>query len=184
MEFSFFVGVLGSLVLLTGAAYPIEKTKSPMKSIKNWLFAVGWLIMLLYAIMGYLSGWSVFFVFLEILIVIASILMMLNTNDRFDLGVLSFSGIVLITLSLYLFEWYSTIIFILGLAWLGLWYAFKMNSLRRDLALAIWGILVAIFSYLWANWLFFWLNVFFALFSLYYTMKYILSDKKILAKKK
>ena len=178
------MGLLWSLVLVTGAAWPIEKTKNPIRSIKNRLFAVGWLIMLLYAIMGYLAWWSVFFVFLEILIVIASTLMMLNTNDRFDTGVLSFSGIVLIILSLYLFAWYSTIIFILGLAWLGLWYAFGMNTLRRNLALTIGSVLVALFSYLGANWIFFWLNIFFAVFSLYYTIKLLRSSNKKINKKK
>lgn len=41
MEFSFLIGILGSLVLVTGAAWPIEKTKNPIKSVKNWLFGIG-----------------------------------------------------------------------------------------------------------------------------------------------
>lgn len=178
MTLSFVIGLVGSLVLVTGAAWPIETTKVPYKSVKNRLFAIWWLIMLLYAVLGYVSGWPVFFVFLEVLVAIASVLMMLNTNDRFDTTVLSISGAALIIRSLTLFEWYSTIIFILGLAWLGLGYAFKMNTLRRDIALMMGSAIVALFSYLEASRIFFWLNVFFALFSLYYTIQFIRKQKK------
>lgn len=173
MSLAFVVGLLGALILVVWAAYPVEKTKKPYKSVKNWLFGIGGTIMLLYSILWYLSGWSIFFIFLQSLIVVASTLMMLNTNDRIDAGILSASGIILITLSLYMFQWYSTIIFILGLAGLGLGYAFQMNALRRDLALMIGSILVAVFSYVWASRIFFWINVFFAIFSLYYTIQFI-----------
>ena len=60
---------------------------------------------------------------------------------------------------------------------MGLGYAFQMNTLRRDVALMVGSALVAIFSYLGANRIFFWLNVFFALFSLYYTIKFITAKK-------
>lgn len=174
----FFIGVLWSLVLLVGAAYPQEpKIKKPIQSKKNRLFGIWWLIMLVYAIMWYLSWWSIFFVFLEVLIAISSILMMLNTNDRFDAVVLGISWLALIVRSFYLFEWYATVIFVLGLAWLGLGYAFKMGSFRRDLALTIWSLLVAFFSYLEANRIFFFLNIFFAIFSLYYTIKRMFPKK-------
>lgn len=185
MTFSltFFIGILWSLVLLVGAAYPEElKIKKPIQSKKNWLFGIWWLMMLAYAIMWYLAWWAIFFVFLEVLIAIASILMMLNTNDRLDAVILSISGIALAIRSLYLFEGYATIIFILGLAWLGLWYAFKMGSLRRDLALTIWSLLVAFFSYLEASRIFFFLNIFFAVFSLYYTIRRIYLWRKKTAK--
>ena len=179
MDLSSVIGIVGWIVLIIGAAWPIETTKKPTKSVKNRLFGIGWCIMLLYSILWYLSWLSIFFIFLQILIFIASILMMLNTDDRIDASILSVSGIILIILSLYMFQWYTTIIFIFGLAWLGLWYAFKMNTLRRNLALMIWGILVAVFSYLDANRIFFWLNIFFWLFSLYYVIKIIRSHKKL-----
>ena len=50
MEFSVITGIVGSIVLLIGAAYPIEATQKPMKSVKNWLFGIGSFIMLLYAV--------------------------------------------------------------------------------------------------------------------------------------
>ena len=171
----FLTGLAGSLILITGAAWPEGKTaKAPAKSIKNWLFAVGALTMLAYAILGYQQGGQIFFVILEILVVVASVLMMLNTNDRTDAAIITISGTALIIWSLYLFEGYSTIIFILGLIGIGLGYAFKMKTLRRDICLTLGSMLIAIFSYMEPNWIFFWLNVFFALFSGYYMVRHLI----------
>ena len=65
MDYVFWIGVLGSLILVVGAGWPIVKERiHPFKSVKNWLFAVGGLMMLLFAILGYLQGGPVFFVFL------------------------------------------------------------------------------------------------------------------------
>jgi len=172
MDYIFFTGLIGSLVLVTGAAWPEgEDIKHPAKSIKNWLFAIGGLLMLLYAIFGWQHGGPIFFMILEILVVISCILMMLNTPDKFDTAVLSISGLGLIIWSLYLFEGYNTIIFILGLAGIGLGYAFTMGTLRREIALTAGSALIAVFSYIEASWIFFWLNVFFAIFSGYYLVK-------------
>lgn len=170
----FLTGLIGSLILVTGAAWPESKnTKNPVKSTKNWLFAIGALIMLTYAILGYQQGGPVFFVILEILVVVASTLMMLNTNDRTDTAIIVTSGIALIIWSLYLFEGYSTVIFILGLIGIGLGYAFEMKSLQRSAALTLGSVLIAVFSYMEPNWIFFWLNVFFALFSGYYMVRHL-----------
>lgn len=172
IDYIFLTGLIGSLILVTGAAWPeIKAVKHPMRSIKNWLFAIGGLIMLLYAVFGYIKGGSVFFVFLEILVVIASIMMMLNTDDRIDTAVISASGLVFIVWSLYLFEGYNTIFFIIGLSGIGLGYTFDMGTLRRPVALTLGSALIALFSYIEANWIFFWLNVFFAIFSGYYLVK-------------
>lgn len=168
----FLTGLVGSLILVTGAAWPEQKKlKSPRASIKNWLFAVGGLLMLLYAIMGYQAGGPVFFVFLEILVMIATFLMMLDTDDRLDAGVIGGSGLLFIVWSLTLFEGYNTIFFIIGLSGIGLGYAFEIGSLRRDVMLTVGSGLIALFSYIEASWIFFWLNTFFALFSGYYLMK-------------
>jgi hypothetical protein len=179
MDFPFITWILWAIVLLIGAAYPEEKSvKRPTKSIKNRLFGIWWIIMLIYAILWYIIFWgSIFFIILEILIVISCALMMLNTNDKFDTSVIGISWIILIIWSMYLFQWYTTIIFVLWLALLGLWYAFNMGSLRRDLMLTFGSILIAIFSYIEASRIFFWLNIFFALFSLYYTIKRLRSKK-------
>lgn len=179
MDYIFITGLVGSLILVTGAAWPEPKdVKHPTKSLKNWLFAIGGLIMLLYAFFGYQQGGPIFFVMLEILVVIASILMMLNTPDKVDVPIISISGVGLIIWSLYLFQGYNTVFFILGLCGIGLGYAFEMGSLRRNIALTLGSILIALFSYIEASWIFFWLNLFFAIFSAYYLYKGIVHQRK------
>lgn len=169
MNYIFFTGIIGSLILVTGAALPESKSvKHPAKSAKNWLFAIGGFTMLLYAIFSHQQGGPVFFVILQVLIAISSIMMMLNTPDKIDIPIISVSALTLIVWSLYLFENYTTIIFILGLCGISLGYAFQMGTLRRSAALTLGSILIALFSYIEASWIFFWLNVFFAIFSAYY----------------
>jgi hypothetical protein len=172
MDYIFLTGLVGSLILVAGAAWPDPiKISHPAKSTKNWLFAVGGLAMLMYAIFGYQQGGPIFFVILEILVAISCTLMMLNTPDKIDTIVLGISGAGLGIWSLYLFEGYNTIIFILGLVVVALGYAFQMGTLRRSVALTLGSVFIAIFSYLEASWIFFWLNAFFAVFSAYYVYK-------------
>lgn len=172
MDFSFFIGLIGSLVLVTGAAWPeSKKPQHPTQSIKNWLFAIGSSFMMAYAILGYLSGGSIFFVFLQILVAISTILMMLDIDDRIDMILLTISSVILIIWSMYLFQGYTTLFFILGLAGIGFGYAFKMGTTRRNLALTLGSALISFFSYIEKNWMFFVLNLFFAIFSAYYLQK-------------
>ncbi len=93
--------------------------------------------MLLYAFLGYQQGGPIFFVFLETLVVIASVLMMLNTPDKIDTPIIAIIGLGLIIWSLYLFDSYNTVFFILGLSGIGLGYAFKMATLRRGVTLTL-----------------------------------------------
>lgn len=171
MDLPFLTGLIGSLVLITGAAWPETKVKRPTQSIKNWLFAIGGLIMLVYSILGYQAGGPVFFVILESLVAVATVLMMLGTPDRVDTPIIGISGLVLIIWSLTLFEGYNTVFFILGLTGVGLGYALEMGSIQRDSALTAGSLLIALFSYIEASWIFFWLNLFFAIFSGYYLYK-------------
>ncbi len=169
MSISLLTGLIGSIFLVSGAAWPeANKKTAPVKSIKNWLFFVGGLIMLVYAIMGWQEGAPFFYVILEIFAAITGILMMLNIPDKIDLPLTAISGIGLIIWSFFLFEDYSTIIFILGLTGIGLGYVAENGTVRRSLALTLGSILIALFSYLGASWIFFWLNTFFAIFSGYY----------------
>ncbi len=175
MDTIFLIGIVGSLALVTGAAWSESKDiKHPMKSLKNWLFAVGGFIMFLYALFGYQQGGPIFFMILQIFVVLASVLMMLNTSDKIDTPVLILSSFGLILWSLYLFEGYNTIFFILGLCGIGLGYAFRMGTLRRSVALTLGSALIALFSYIEASWIFFGLNIFFAIFSAYYVCKKLL----------
>jgi len=178
MDYIFWVGIIGSLILVTGAGWPDKKVRHPVYSIKNWLFAIGGAGMLLYSVLNYMEGGPVFFVILEILVVVASVLMMIGTSDRIDTPVLGISGVALIVWSLYLFEGYSTVFFILGLVGIGLGYAFEMGSIRRDVALTAGSALIAFFSYVEASWIFFWLNVFFAIFSGWYLVKNLTTQKR------
>ena len=176
MNITFLTGLLGSLVLVTGAAWPESlRPQKPIRSVKDWLFAMGGLIMLAYAILGYLQGGAIFFIFLEVLVAIASVLMMLDTDDRIDAAVISVSSLGLVIWSLFLFEGYSTVVFIVGLCGVGLGYAFTEGTFRRSVALTLGSALIAIFSFTEGSWVFFWLNVFFALFSGYYLAKEILA---------
>jgi hypothetical protein len=172
MDSIFLTGLLGSLVLVTGAAWPVRTDIAhPARSVKNWLFALGGLIMLIYSTLGYLQGGPIFFVFLQVLVGISSILMMLNTPDSIDTPIITISGLGLIAWSLYLFEGFNTVFFILGLTGIGFGYAFQMGTLRRSVSLTLGSILIALFSYIGESWIFFWLNVFFAFFSAYYVYK-------------
>lgn len=176
MDIIFVTGLVGSLILVIGAGWSEGKdVKHPVKSFKNWLLAIGAYIMLLYAVLGYQQGGSVFFVILEILPAIASIFMMLNTPDIIDTPAIGISTLGLIVWSLYLFSNYNTVFFILGLSGIGMGYAFQMGTLRRSVALTFGSLLIAVFSYMEASWIFFWLNAFFALFSGYYVYKKLVS---------
>lgn len=173
-DYIFLTGLMGSLALVTGAAWPEgKKTEHPIKSIKNWLFAIGGLTMLLYAIMGYMVGGVIFFVFLQIFLVLASVLMMLNAGDKIAIIAMSVCGSGFLFSSLYLFEGYNTIFFIIGLTGIGLGYTLKTGTVYRSLALTLGSALIALFSYFEANWIFFWLNLFFAIFSGYYLLRII-----------
>ena len=172
MDYIFLTGIVGSVILVTGAAWPeIKDVKHPRESLKNWFFAIGGWIMLLYAIFGYLQGGPIFFVILEILVAISSILMMLNTSDKVDAVLLGVSSLMLIIWSLFLFEGYNTVFFIIGLSGIGFGYAFQMGTLRRSVALTLGSLLIALFSYMEASWVFFWVNLFFGVFSAYYVYK-------------
>lgn len=173
MDLTLTTGIVGSIILVVGSAYPDKKEITiPTKSTKNWLFAIGGLFMLLYAISGYLEGGSIFFIILQILVLVSSVLMMSGTSDKLDGIILSISTIILIIWTLFLSENYTIILFILGLCGIGLGYAFDMGSLRRNISLALGAIFIVLFSFLVQNWIFFWLNIFFAIFSTYYIYKY------------
>ena len=173
------IGILGGITLVIGAAYPVRKVRHPVQSTKNWLFAVGGAIMLLYSLLNYQAGGPIFFIFLQVLVNISSVMMMLNTPDSIDTPIIIVAGLALIVWSLQLFEGYNTIFFIIGLSGIGLGYAFEMGTLRRGIALTFGSALIALFSYIEASWIFFWLNVFFALFSGWYLWKQISAKKPL-----
>lgn len=172
MDYILLTGIWGGLVTVCGAAYPEEKVSRSLYSVKNWLLAIGALILTGYACLNYFFGsGSFFFVLLEMLVIVASVMMMAELPDTTDTIVLSIAGAGFIVWSLLLYEGLQTIYFIAGLTGIALGYAFKMGSVRRSLALTLGSGLIAYFSYLGNSPVFLWLNVFFCLFSLYYLIK-------------
>jgi len=127
--------------------------------------------MFTYSLLGYLEGGPIFFVILQVFILCASTLMMLNTGDRFDVTVLSSCGFAMILWTLTNYEGISTVFFILGLCGIGIGYALNTGTLRRNVMLVLGSIIIAVFSYIEMSWMFFWLNTFFALFSGYHALR-------------
>ncbi len=172
MNYNFYIGLAGSLILVTGSAWPESPTtRRPTDSVKNWIFAAGNILMLLYSIFGYFLGESIFFFFLQIMIAVATILMMLMISDRIKASILGICSLILVIWSFFIFKDYNTGLFIAGLTGIGLGYAFKINTVRRYAALTFGSILIMLFSLTEKNWIFFGLNLFFAIFSAYYLFK-------------
>ena len=174
METPFLTGLIGSIILIIGAAWPEKPSKKhPIKSIRNWLFTIGSSTMLIYSIIEYLNGGLIFFIFLEGLIEIASLLMMIKASSKIEIPIISIGAITLILWSIHLLNAVHTILFILGATGIALGYTFNMGTLKRNLALTLGSLLIAIFSYIEQSWIFLWVNIFFAIFSGYYTIKII-----------
>ena len=171
MNYILLTGVWGGVVTLLGAAYPEEKGH-PIYSTKNWFLAVGALILLGYATLNYFfATGSIFFILLELLIIVASVMMMADFSDKTDTFVLTAAGLGFVVWSLFLYEGLNTVYFIIGLTGVGLGYALKTASAQRFVAFTLGSVLIAFFSYLSADWVFFGLNAFFAIFSAYYLVK-------------
>ncbi len=159
----FLTGILGSIILIIGAAWPVAMTGHPAMSRKNQLFAVGNVCMFAYAILRYFDGGSFFFILLQILVALSTVLMLLDTKDRNDTAVIAAGGCALIVYSLYLFQGIQTIIFVAGLSTLGMGFAMNMATVRRQVALMTGSVLIAWFSAVVGDTVFLWLNIIFAL---------------------
>ena len=172
MDIVLLTGIVGGCMLVLGAAWQEQNVKNnPLHSVKDWLLFIGGVILLIYAILGFfLQHSSPFFIFLELLTLVASILMMLNTDDRFDTIFLSLLGLGFIAWSLSLSLSIDTVWFIVGLTGIAVGYALTPGW-KRDLAFTLGSTCVCIFSFLVGSWVFFWLNVFFALFSLFWLLR-------------
>lgn len=171
----FLLGLAGSLVLVAGAALP-DKNVPPTRSPKDWCFGIGAAVLLAYSVLNYLAGAPVFFVFLEGLVTLASVLMMLGVPEPAVTPVIILAALGLVAWSLILSQGYGTLFFIVGLSGIAVGYVSEAGTLRRELALLFGSALIALFSYLSASWIFFWLNVFFAAFSAMYVWKALHAD--------
>lgn len=158
MDTRFMIGLLGSALLIVGVMTQSEQRK-------NRLFALGNVCMFAYALMGYGEGGTIFFVIQQLFIMLSTFCMLLRVPDRIDTTILTLGGILLIGWSFFLFEGYGTVIFVVGLALLGIGFAMDMGTRKRDIALLLGSLLIAIFSFLMRDWIFFALNALFAVFS-------------------
>ncbi len=173
------LGIIASIILVAGAIAAEPKKKiHPAKSLKNWLLALGGLGMFTYSLLGWLQGGAVFFVYLQGLVVISSVLMMANVCEKITTGIVVAIGTGFIISSLALYQGINTVFFILGLTGIALGYILKMGTIRRSLALTLGSALIALFSYIEGDMIFFWLNVFFSFFSAIYLVLGIRSRKK------
>ena len=171
---SFVLGIIGSAILVLGAALPDRTVSHPVQSTKNWLFAVGNLFMFLYAILLYVQGGTMLFFILQVLIAVSTVLMMLDIADSWSTAIIIIAGALLLTWSFALYEGWETTIFIIGITFIGIGFVMKPGTMWRNAALADGSICIAVFSYVESNWVFYWLNVFFALFSAANVMKCML----------
>jgi len=164
MDLRFAIGLVGSIILVTGVITPVLRWK-------DLLFATGNACMFAYALIGYLTGGPIFFLILQIFIALSTLCMIFKVPDAYDTPILAVAGIGLVAWSLSLFEGYSTAIFVIGLALLGIGFALEGGTLRREVALMLGSIVIAVFSYLMVDWIFFGLNAVFAFFSLINILK-------------
>ncbi len=165
-EVTFIIGLLGSAILVFGSALQDRKTAHPVLSRKNQLFAVGNACMFVYAVMGYFAGGALLFILLQILIAVSTVLMLLDTDDRFDAPFIACAAAALIVYALVISSGMQTLVFVVGLAVLGIGFALNTATVRRNEALCVGSLCIAWFSYLVQDQIFLWLNVFFAAFSL------------------
>lgn len=159
MDARFAIGLIGSLLLVTGVATTSAR-------LKNGLFAIGNACMLAYALVGYLDGGPIFFLILQMFIALSTISMLLNIPDRYATPLLGLCGLVLIAWSLSLFEGYSTVVFVTGITLLGIGFAMDASTMKREVALMMGSAVIAVFSILMHDWIFTGLNILFAGLSL------------------
>ncbi|MBI3336001.1 hypothetical protein HYZ98_00345 [Candidatus Peregrinibacteria bacterium] len=159
MDYRLLIGVLGSALLVAGVANTDQRAK-------NILFAIGNAYMFLYALVGYLTGGPIFFLILQIFIALSTLCMLLRVPDTYDTPILAVGGIALVGWSLSLFQDYTTAIFVVGLALLGIGFAMESGTLKREMALMIGSMVIAVFSFLMRDWVFVGLNVLFAALAL------------------
>lgn len=173
MDFILTTGLIGSLILVVGAAWPEKKQlRHPIYSVRNWLFTVGTVVMFAYALLGYFQTGEIFFVLLEILMLIASIMMMLNIRTKISIPIILLCTLGFMFAVLFIFETnFRLLLFVVGLGITGVGYIINQSDFWRNVILTFGSTILGLFSYLDQNWVFLGLNLFFAAFSFYYVVK-------------
>lgn len=159
MDERLWIGWLGAFILVTGAATASSERK-------NRLFALGNLCMFTYALLGSLQGGPVFFLILQSFILLATVCMLLKVPESSAAPVLAMGGVLLVVWSLLLFRDFTTFIFVVGLMLLGIGFALRSGTVRREVAFMLGSAVIALFSFLMGEWVFFVLNILFTTLSL------------------
>lgn len=167
----FYVGLTGAATLVLGYAWPAKKIKNPRKSFKNWIFVLGAFLMLIYSYLNYLLGGAIFYIFLQLLANLASFFLMLRINKKASIFFIILSALVFIGASLFYFEDFSTVLFIIGLSMISVGYILDSGTVNRNIMLCLGSIFIAVFSKAEGNMIFFWLNVLAAGFTVYHIGK-------------
>lgn len=163
-ELVFITGLISSIVLVIGSAWP-------ERPLKNWVFGVGNFGMLAYALLAFLfTDNPIFFVLLEILCAASSVLALLKVKEKISTWIILLAGLALLVWSFFLFEDMATLVFILGLVSLAIGFVSK-NALKRNSVFILGCILISTFSFIKGDLIFFWLNAVFGLFSGFYLLK-------------
>jgi len=173
----FYVGLMGASVLVLGYAWPAKKIKNPRKSFKNWLFVLGALFMLIYSYFNYLLGGAIFYIFLQLLANLASLFLMLRINKKASIVFIILASIAFIGASLFYFEDFSTVLFIIGLSLIAVGYILDSGTVKRNVMLCLGSMFIAIFSYIEGNMIFLYLNILCSIFTIFHIYKLSLKKK-------
>lgn len=151
----------------------------PRNSIKERLFAIWGIIMLIYSIFYYFEWGSALYILLEIFICIASRLKMMKEQGKKDMRTLWFLWASLIIISYLINQSEQIVRFILWFIITSLWYISKGGTTNRNAALTIWWLFISIFSYLEMSLIFFAVNIFFTFFAAHYRKKLYIKKTRI-----
>ncbi len=163
-EAIFLTGLISSIILVIGSAWP-------ERPLKNWIFGLGNFGMLAYALLAFLfTDNPILFVLLEILCAASSVLALLKVKEKISTRLILLAGLALLLWSLFLFEDMATLVFIFGLIALAIGFVSK-NAVKRNVVFILGCILISTFSFIKGEMIFFWLNAIFGLFSSFYLLK-------------
>lgn len=172
------VGIVASTFLVIGALLPDAPNVHPARSLKNQCFAIGNIGMIAYAWMRFLEGGSVFFLFLEAMMMLSTILMLTNAHERLSQMLILPTGMLFSLAALLIDIELATLLFVIGLTVVSIGFISRGGTLRRSIFLTLGSGLVAVFSAIQHDVVFLWMNAFFALFSLYHVGKIVLISRQ------
>lgn len=127
--------------------------------------------MIIYAVFRYMAGGSVFFLLLEAMMLLATVLMLVQAKESISRTLILIMGFLLSATAFFIKIDPETLIFVAGLTIVSVGFTSGANTIRRNALLALGSGLVALFSAIQHDPVFLWMNVFFALFSLYHVVK-------------